>query len=116
MGRFGKWEQKCILSANIFCCFYIAGSHVAQIDFELTVEQKMALNSQSSCLHTPSTGIIRHEFPDLVFSSYYTINIFKSVFFSLHFSSFCLFTSSETCFSCLYVMFPYSFPSIFLHT
>lgn len=111
MGRFGKWEQKCILSANIFCCFYIAGSHAARIDFELTVEQKMTLNSQSSCLCTPSTGIIRHEFPDLVFSSYYTINIFKSVSFSLHFLSFCfvcLFLQryvSAVCMSCFLIVF-----------
>ena len=48
MDRFGKWEQKCILGANTFSCFYLAGSHAAQIHFARTVEKKMALNSQSS--------------------------------------------------------------------
>lgn len=67
---------KCILGANTFSCFYLAGSHAAQIHFELTVEKKIALNSQSSCLHTPGIGIIRHESPDLAFFSYYTMQYF----------------------------------------
>lgn len=46
-----------VIHANKPCtCFSFSFPHVSQADLQLTVEQRMALNSGSSCLHFPNAG------------------------------------------------------------
>ena len=40
-----------------FFSFFVTGSHVVQIGLDLDVWQRLTLNSSSSCLISPSTGI-----------------------------------------------------------